>query len=65
MVKHEIDIGVDFIICTPHHIYTRYEASVEDIKKNYNLLKSEVEKQNLPIKLALGQEIYIALDHLH
>ena len=57
MVKHEIDIGVDFIICTPHHIYTRYEVSVEDIKKNYNLLKAEVEKQNIPIKLALGQEI--------
>ena len=57
MVKHEISIGVDTIICTPHHIKHRYEKSVEDIKTNFNLLKAEVEKQNLPVKLLLGQEI--------
>ena len=34
MIKHEIAIGVDTIICTPHHIYHRYEKSVEEIKKN-------------------------------
>ena len=45
MVKHEISIGVDTIICTPHHIFHRYEKSIEDIKKNFNLLKEEVEKQ--------------------
>ena len=50
MVKHEISIGVDTIICTPHHIKHRYEKSVEDIKTNFNLLKAEVEKQNLPVK---------------
>ena len=57
MVKHEISIGVDTIICTPHHIKHRYEKSVEEIKTNFNLLKAEVEKQNLPVKLLLGQEI--------
>ena len=57
MIKHEIDIGVDTIICTPHHIYHRYEKSVEEIKSQFDLLKKEVEKQNLPIKLYLGQEI--------
>ena len=57
MVKHEISIGVDTIICTPHHIKHRYEKSVEEIKKNFLLLKQEVEKQNLPVKLLLGQEI--------
>ncbi len=57
MIKHEISIGVDTIICTPHHIYTRYEASVEVIKERFNFLKEEVEKLNLPIKLLLGQEI--------
>ena len=57
MVKHEISIGVDTIICTPHHIKHRYEKSVEEIKTNFNLLKTEVEKLNLPIKLLLGQEI--------
>ena len=58
MIKHEISIGVDTIICTPHHIYTRYEKSVKEIKANFQLLKEAVEKENLPIKLYLGQEIY-------
>ena len=57
MIKHEIAIGVDTIYCTPHHIYKRYEKSVEEIKSQFELLKKEVEKENLPIKLYLGQEI--------
>ena len=57
MIKHEISIGVDTIICTPHHIFHRYEKSVEEIKKNFQLLKEAVDKENLPIKLLLGQEI--------
>ena len=57
MIRHEIDIGVDTIICTPHHIYGKYEKSVEEIKEQYNLLVSEVDKEKLPVKLLLGQEI--------
>lgn len=57
MIKHEIDIGVKEIICTPHHIHKRYTKSAEEIKSQFALLKQEVEKQNLPIKLYLGQEI--------
>ena len=57
MIKHEIDIGVDTIICTPHHIYGRYMKTVEEIKEQFELLKGEVEKEKLPIKLLLGQEI--------
>ena len=57
MIKHEIAIGVDTIYCTPHHIYSRYEKSVEEIKKNFLILKEAVEKEKLPIKLYLGQEI--------
>ena len=57
MIKHEIAIGVDTIYCTPHHIYKKYEKSVEEITKNFLLLKEAVEKENLPIKLHLGQEI--------
>ena len=57
MIRHEIDIGVTEIICTPHHIYHCYEKTVEEIIKQFNLLKEAVEKENLPIKLYLGQEI--------
>ena len=58
MIKHEISIGVDTIICTPHHIYTRYESTVQVIKERFNFLKQEVERLNLPVTLYLGQEIY-------
>ena len=57
MIKHEIEIGVDTIICTPHHIYHRYEKTVEEIKEKFNLLKQEVERLGLPVTLYLGQEI--------
>ena len=57
MIKHEIAIGVNEIICTPHHIYHRYEKSVDEIKKQFALLKQEVERLELPVKLYLGQEI--------
>ena len=57
MIKHEISIGVDTIICTPHHIFHRYTKSVEEIKESFRLLKEAVEKESLPIKLYLGQEI--------
>ena len=58
MIKHEIAIGVDEIICTPHHIYTRYECTVEVIKERFNFLNDEVKRLNLPTTLYLGQEIY-------
>ena len=57
MIKHEIEIGVDTIICTPHHIYHRYEKTVEEIREKFNLLKQEVERLGLPVQLYLGQEI--------
>ncbi len=57
MIKHEISIGVDTIYCTPHHIYHRYEKSVEEIKQAFQTLKEAVEKEKLPVKLYLGQEI--------
>ena len=58
MIKHEISIGVDTIICTPHHIYKTYEKTVDEIKEAFQILKEAVEKENLPITLYLGQEIY-------
>ena len=58
MIKHELAIGVDEIIATPHHIYSRYESTVEVIKERFNFLCEEVKKENLPVTLYLGQEIY-------
>ena len=61
MIKHEISIGVDTIICTPHHILHRYEKSVEEIKQQFNLLKEAVEKENLPITLYLKTIVHHSL----
>lgn len=58
MIKNEISMGVDTIVCTPHHIYSKYEKSVEEIKHYFDVLLEEVKKQNLKIHLLLGQEIY-------
>ena len=57
MVKHELSIGVNTIICTPHHILHRYDKTVEEIKQSYKLLTEEVKRQNLPVTILLGQEI--------
>ena len=59
MVREEVQNGVDTIIATPHHHYHRkYLKSVPEIEEAYNLLKSEIERQNIPVRLLLGQEIY-------
>ena len=57
MIKHEIEIGVDTIYCTPHHIFHRYEKTVEEIRVAFQSLKEAVEKEKLPVTLYLGQEI--------
>ena len=58
MIKHEISIGVKRIYCTPHHIYQKYESPIEEIKQQFELLKSKVQEENLDVELLLGQEIY-------
>ena len=57
MIRHEIEIGVDTIYCTPHHIFHRYEKTVEEIRVAFQSLKEAVEKEKLPVTLYLGQEI--------
>ena len=57
MIKQELQQGIDTVICTPHFIHRRYEKSVDEIKKNYNLLLDKVKELNLNVNLLLGQEI--------
>lgn len=58
MIKEEMKQGVYEIICTPHYDIRRYAPTKENIIENYNLLQAEVIKQELNVKLYLGQEIY-------
>ena len=59
LIKEYIKQGVTDVICTPHFRRGMFETSREDILFNYNLLKKEIEEQNLDINLYLGQEIYL------
>lgn len=59
LIKEEINQGVDEIIATPHYDINRYKYNKDLIIKNYNLLLEEVKKQNLKIKIYLGNEIFI------
>ncbi len=59
LLKEEIKNGVEKIILTPHNKSGHYNAPIEEIEKNFSLLKAEAEKENLNLELFLGQEIYI------
>lgn len=59
LIKEQIKQGITDIICTPHFRRGMFETSKEQIIENFNLLKQEIEKENLNINIYLGQEIYI------
>jgi len=64
LIKDSVSIGVTHIIATPHQIHHRYENNKQDIIDNFNLLKEEVIKQNIPIKLYLGEEVHYSFHDL-
>lgn len=59
LLKDAIDEGVTDLICTPHYRHLMFETELALIKKQFELLQEEVTKQNLNIRLYLGQEIYL------
>lgn len=58
MLKEEVENGVTEVILTPHYFFKKYSCEVRKLKAAYNELISVVEKENIPLKLYLGQEIY-------
>ena len=57
MIKKAYESGVRSIFCTPH-FRKPYTRSVESITRHYEELKEELKKENIPVDLYLGQEIY-------
>ena len=57
MVKKADESGATGIFCTPHY-RKPYNRSVESITRHYEELKKELQKENIPVDLYLGQEIY-------
>ena len=51
--------GFTDIIFTPHYMEGYYEVSKDEISKRIELLKNEIDNNNLQIKLHQGNEVYI------
>ena len=58
ILKSAVSSGVTDIILTPHYIEIN-EYNKEKVRENFASLKNEVEKQNINIKLHMGNEIAI------
>ena len=59
MAKEAYDAGFTTICCTPHYLEPQYKKTKEENTKTLERLKEELEKNNIPIELFLGNEIYI------
>lgn len=53
---------VDCVILTPH-LRGGYVASEDELVCKFNLLKQELEKEEIDLDLYLGQEIYVTKDY--
>lgn len=58
IIKEMIDNNVTDLVCTPHYRLGMFNVDKEVIVNNFNLLKEEVNKQQLNINLYLGREVY-------
>ena len=61
LLKDCLEQGITDIILTPHHRQP-YLESVEKTKESFEAFKVAVQKENLPINLYLGQEIFVTPD---
>lgn len=59
LIEEQIKQGVTDIICTPHYRRGMFEPTKEEIIKNFNILKEEIQNRELNISIYLGQEIYL------
>jgi len=57
MLKEVASQGVTDMICTPH-FREHFTCLPERLKEVFEEFKAEVKKQNIPVNLYLGQEIY-------
>jgi len=57
MIKHEISIGVDTIVCTPHYILGKYTNTVDELTNRFTELVNKVKELDLKVNLLLGEEI--------
>lgn len=58
LIKEEKLNGVTDIMLTPHYKKNIYEYGANELRKNFESFKQEVESRGIDINLYLGQEIY-------
>ena len=58
MLKNCSCQGVKEIILTPHYKSGSFMPSIHLIKEKFEELKSQIQKENLDVKIYLGQELY-------
>lgn len=61
LLKNAVAEGVTDLFCTPHY-RGNYKASAEEIKDRFEKLKARAAAEGLPIRLYLGQEIFVKED---
>ncbi|MGL5427420.1 MAG: tyrosine-protein phosphatase [Cetobacterium sp.] len=57
MIKQAVSIGFTEFILTSHYAKGKY--SNKDYHKNYTILKDKVRELEIPVKLHLGNEVYL------
>jgi len=60
LIKEAEKVGFDSIISTSHYIENYYESPVEERQQWINALSGAFEKENIKIKLYLGNEVYFS-----
>jgi protein-tyrosine phosphatase len=59
MAKEAYTAGFTTICCTPHYLEPQYKKTKKENEETLNKLKEALAKENIPIELLLGNEIFI------
>ena len=65
LIKSAYNAGVTDIIVTPHYIYkSKFATSVKESKELLEEVKKRLKKEKIPVKLYLGNEVFVENDLL-
>ena len=59
LIKSLYASGVTDVVCTPH-LRANYRATAKEVLDAFTLTKTAIEKENIPVKLHLGRELYVS-----
>ncbi|MGL4977505.1 MAG: tyrosine-protein phosphatase [Cetobacterium sp.] len=62
LCEEAVKLGYKEIFCTSHYQKMKYEN--ESYNQNFNILKSEIEKANMDLKIHPGNELFLDIDTL-